>query len=110
MPDRDDVPGPDGREDVDFPDLPDGWEWWSGNAGPSHYTHWFGTEDAEGGYEGEVYWDEGGGGEHHVQIYPIEGIRDDGDPEVSEYPERSPSYDSKQEAIEAVPELIESLD
>lgn len=94
--------------DLDYPDLPDGWEWWSGESSDSYYTHWFGTEEAVDGYEGEVYWDDPG--DHHVAIYPIRGIRDDGDPDVSEYADKRGSYDSKQEALNAVPDLIERLD
>lgn len=93
---------------IEYPDLPNEWEWWSGNSGPSHYTHWFGTEEAEGGYEGEVYWDEGG--DHHVAIYPVKGIREDGDPNVSEYADARGSYETKQAAINAIPELIKDLD
>lgn len=102
--------------DADYPELPDGWEWWSGDRSSSYYTRWFGTEfrmggalagkHGLGGYEGEVYWDEGG--DHHVAIYPITGVGDD-DPIVDEYPAVRGSYDSEQEALDAVPDLIESL-
>lgn len=93
---------------TDFPDLPDGWEWWSGNTSSGHYTRWFGTEEAEDGYEGEMYWDEGH--DHKVLIYPVIGIREDGDPDVSEYPDASASFDTEQEAANAVPDLIEQLE
>jgi hypothetical protein len=64
--------------------------------------------DGLGGYEGEVYWDRGG--DHHVQIYPITAYDDGhGDPVVSEYPAASGSYDSEQDALDAVPDLIEGL-
>lgn len=97
-------------EGIDYPDLPDGWSWWSGNRADSYYTRWFGTDEADDGYEGEVYWDEGGPGHHFVHIYPILGIRDDGDPDVSEYPDARGKYDTEQEAVNAVPELIAELD
>lgn len=95
-------------KDLDFPDLPDGWEYWSGNYSDSHYTRWFGTEEREDGYEGEAYWDEPGS--HHVLIYPIVGELPCGDPDVSEYPDARGSYDSAQEALDAVPELIAELE
>lgn len=89
-----------------FPDLPDGWEWWSGSGGDGYYTRWFGTEERE--YEGEVYWDDPG--QHHVQIYPIIGELPGGDPDVSEYPDKSDSFDTAQDALDAVPELIEEFE
>lgn len=102
--------------EIDFPDLPDGWEWRGGNGGSGYYTLWFGTEfrmggklagkHGLGGYDGQIYWDEPGG--HHVEILPITSIRDD-DPELG-YAEVSRSYDSKQEAVNAVPELIAALE
>jgi len=33
--------------DIEYPDLPDTWEWWSGNRGAAYYTRWFGTRHAE---------------------------------------------------------------
>lgn len=99
--------------DIDYPELPDGWEWWSGDRSPQHYTRWFGTERTEDGYEGQVYWDDpqlSGVPHHHVLIYPILGVREDGDPDVSEYPDVNEKFDSEQEAVNAVPELIESLE
>lgn len=107
----------DGTERIDLPELPNGWEWWTANTSSSHYTRWFGTDfhmgghlagkHGLGGYDGEVYWDEGG--EHHVAIYPITGTRDSYDYDLSEYPAARGSYDSKQAAHDAVPELIDQL-
>lgn len=104
-------------DNVTYTDLPSGWGWWSGETSQSYYTRWFGTEyrmgghlagkHGLGGYEGEVYWDKGG--DHHVQIYPIKGFRDDGDPDVSEYAVASGTYETMQEAIDAIPELIAGL-
>lgn len=106
----------DGREDVEYPDLPNGWRWASGNVGSGYYTHWFETKyrmggplagkHGMGGYSGEVYWDEGG--EHHVHIYPITDASGD-DPEVSERPAASGTFESKQEAVNAVPDMIADL-
>ena len=104
-------------DDVEYPDLPSGWSWWSGSRGGSHYTRWFGTDYRMGGdlagdyglggFDAELYWDRGNG--HHVHLYPILGFRSDGDPKVGEYPVARGSYDTAQEAIDAVPELITSL-
>ena len=90
-----------------FPELDDDWEWWSGNIGPAYYTHWFGTKVRPDGYDGEIFWEDPG--DHHVAIYPIRGMRDDGDPDVSEYPDITESFDTKQEAVDAVPQLIAEL-
>ena len=108
---------PPDYDSIEYPDLPKGWSWWSGNVSDGYYTRWFGTDyrmggalvgkHGLGGYEAEVYWDTGG--DHHVAIYPITGIRDDGDSEVAEYATVSRSYDSMQAAIDAVPELIGNL-
>lgn len=90
----------------DEPDLPGEWDWWSGNRASSYYTRWFGTKSLR--YEGQVYWDEGG--DHHVAIYPVNGLRDDGDPDVSEYADKRGTFDTEQEAVNAVPKLIEELE
>lgn len=104
-------------ERPNYPELPTGWVWWHGSRSPGYYTRWFGTEfrmgghlagkHGLGGYEGEVYWDTGG--DHHVAIYPILGTRDDGDPDVSEYPVYSGSFDTEQEAVDAVLDAIREL-
>lgn len=104
--------------DIEWPELPNGWEWWSGEVTPSSYTHWFGTEyrhggdlvgvdDSIGGFDGELYHDSGGS--HHVAIYAVTGERDDGDPVVSEYATERRTFDSKQEAVNAVPDMIQTL-
>lgn len=105
--------------DVQCPDLPTGWEWWSGDVSSDHYTRWFGTEyrmggalagvHGLGGYEGELYWDRGGNGKHKVAIYAITGIRGDGDPEVEDAPTVFREYDTEQAALGAVPKLIAML-
>lgn len=106
---------------VEYPELQDGWEWRSGETSRSYYTLWFGTEYRQGGdlvhenclggYDGEIFWDasEWNDETHTVMIYPIEGIRDDGDPRVSEYAEITRTYGSKQEAVAAIPQLIGEL-
>ena len=101
--------------ETEFPDLPTGWEWWSGERGENYYTRWFGTEyqmggdlvgvHGMGGYEGEMYWD---GMEHHVQIYPVTGTTPEGDPELG-YACKHGEYDTEQEAANAVPDLIREL-
>lgn len=105
---------------ADTPELPRGWEWKGGGRGKRHYTTNFGTEfrmggalagkHGLGGYDGQVYWDEKvtDPQEHHVVIYSIEGIDSDGDLRMG-YPVISRTYDSEQEALDAVPDLIESL-
>ena len=100
-----------------YPALGRGFEWWSGERSPAYYTRWFGTKfrmggslagkHGLGGYEGEVFWDKGG--RHYVHIYPVIGTRDDGDPEVDEYPVAQGSYATEQDALDHVPALIESL-
>lgn len=104
-------------DDVTRPELPNGWGWWSGEKSPGYYTVWFGTEykmggnlagkHGMGGYQGEIYWDHGG--DHHVHIYPVTGTTSKGDPIVDEYPVASGTFDTAEEAFEAVPELIDSL-
>lgn len=103
-------------DSIEYPELPRGWEWRTGSAGASYYTKWFGTKylmggnlagkHGLGGYDGEVYWDIGG--LHHVSIRPVEGIRENGDP-VFGYDKISRSFETMQEAINAVPDLIEEL-
>lgn len=110
----------DGTERVKYPDLQDGWEWRSGETARSYYTLWFGTEYRQGGdlvhdgciggYSGEIFWNIGSPDDTHtVMIYPLRGYRDDGDPVIAEYAEIVRSYDSKQDAVNAVPELIREL-
>ncbi|OYR58491.1 hypothetical protein [Halorubrum halodurans] len=102
---------------LEFPDLPRGFEWWSGERGTAYYTRWFGTsfrmggslagKHGLGGYDGEMFWDEGG--DHYVAIYPILGVREGGDPEVSEYAVSRGRYSTEQAALDAVPEIINRL-
>ena len=104
-------------ETLIFPELPRGFEWWSGERGGAYYTRWFGTafrmggslagKHGLGGYEGEMYWDRTG--RHHFAIYPVIGTRRDGDPEVDEYPVARGSYATEQAALDAVPGLILGL-
>ena len=93
---------------IEHPDLPESWEWWSGNRSATCYTRWFGTDHAENGYEGVIYSD--GLQSHTVQIYPILGIQDDGDPDVSEYPDTNHTYETEEDAVAAVPRLIRELE
>jgi len=101
---------------TDTPELPNGWEWKVGNRGKNHYTINFGTEypmggdmagvHGNGGYNGEVYHDTGE--KHKVAIYPIKYYNENDDP-VFGYAVKTDTFDSEQEAINAVPELIEEL-
>lgn len=93
---------------IEYPDLPESWEWWSGNRSGAYYTRWFGTEHAEHGYNGVIYSDDRQ--RHIVHIYPIRGIRDDGDPDVAEYPDTNTTYDTEEAAVNAVPDLIRNLE
>lgn len=103
-------------DEIGYPEMPNGWAWWSGNVSAGHYTRWFGTEyrrggdlvgvdGSIGGFEGQVYWDEGN--DHTVEIIPITGVEND-DP-VTGYATITRQYGTMQEAVEAVPDLIESL-
>ncbi len=116
---KQDTSDTDGLTRVEYPELQDGWEWRSGETSRSYYSLWFGTEYAQGGdlvhdgciggYDGEIFWDAGFGNEHTVMLYPIRGFRDDGDPRVDEYAEVARTFDSKQEAVNAIPDLIREL-
>lgn len=109
------------RDTIDLPDQPElrsGWSWWSGEVSASYYTKHLGTDyvmggalagDGQlGGYMGEVYYDEGGDGLHKVQLYPVVG-KEDNDPVYAEHPEVSRTYETAEEAFNAVPNLIEEL-
>lgn len=97
------------------PDLPRGWQWASGSRTAGSYTRWFQTEfrmggalagvHGLGGYDGDVYWDDGNG--HTVQIHPITGVT--GDDPVYGYPVVTREFDTEQAALDAVPELINGL-
>jgi len=95
--------------DIEYQDLPEDWSWWSGNVGPGYYTRWFGTDRRGDGYDGEVYND-GTEKTHYVAIYPHKGMRDDGDPEIAEFPCARGEFDTEQEAVNAVPELVREAD
>lgn len=99
-------------------ELPKGWEWQGGESSDSYYTKWFATEYkmggpyageyGMGGMCGEVYWDEGG--KHIVDIRPVEScIGRNGENPVMGYSILTESFDTEEEAIEAVPKLIEEL-
>lgn len=100
---------------TETPELPNGWEWRGGNRGESYCTITFGTEyhmggdlagvHGIGGYDGMLTWDEGGS--YIVEIWPIE--RFDGDDPVFGYSVESALFDTEEEALNAVPEMIESL-
>jgi hypothetical protein len=61
-----------------------------------------------GGYDGEVC-SFSGDSKHYVYLYPVTGMKADGDPRVSEYPEVRESFDTERVALQAVPELIRGL-
>lgn len=96
-------------------ELPSGWEWGSGEKSPSYYTYNFGTEYYKGGdlvgvhglggYDGCVFWDKGQ--KHTVDIRPVVGF--DGDDPRYGYSVMTRTFDSEEEALEAVPELIQEL-
>lgn len=104
--------------DPDYPDLPKGWQWVSGNVSGGNYTRWFETEyrmggplagvHGMGGYSGEVYWDRGGNGKHTVAIYAVTDASGD-DPTYEDVPTMSREYDTAQAALDAVPKLIRNL-
>lgn len=103
-------------DSIDYPEMPNGWEWWSGEASDSYYSQWFGTEYRMGGQyageyglggmEGQVFWDEGQ--QHTVQIWYIRTVDENGDPTTS-YPTVTESYDTMQEAVNAVVDIISEL-
>lgn len=97
------------------PELPSGWEWWSGNRAETYLTINFGTEYdmggplagdyGMGGFMGQVTWDEGR--DYLVEILPVSCF--DGDDPVYGYSVEAAEFETEEEAIEAVPEMIESL-
>jgi hypothetical protein len=97
-------------------ELPSGWKWGSGEKSPSYYTYNFGTEyymggdlagvDGLGGYTGRVFWDRPNE-YHNITIRPVIGF--EGDDPVYGYDIITRSFESEEEALEAVPELIEEL-
>ena len=99
----------------ELPELPNGWEWTGGGHSTSYYTTNFATkyqmggplagEHGMGGYFGQVFWDKDG--EHHVVIEPITGFN--GDDPVYGYPLVTRSFETEEEAHNAVPELIKKL-
>lgn len=97
------------HRDEDQPqELPDGWSWASGTGGPGHYTYRFETTGLSGdGYWGEVYSDDPN--MHYVVIYPVNGVNDDGDRNISAYPIIDVSFDSYEEAISGVYTAIDEL-
>lgn len=96
-------------------ELPSGWEWWTGNSSDTYYTYNFGTEYymggalageyGLGGMFGQVTWDEGG--KHTVMITPVTSMN--GDDPVYGYPVATESFETEEEALEAVPEMINNL-
>jgi hypothetical protein len=103
-------------QEFDLPELPENWEWQSGNRGQTYYTTDFGTtyrqggeyagEYGLGGMSGQVYWDEGG--EHIVQIRYIETIDENDDPRYS-YPVVTETFMTEKGAHKSVPDLIRRL-
>lgn len=95
--------------------LPSGWEWWSGNRSETYLTLNFGTEYemggphagnyGMGGFMGQVTWDEGR--DYLVEIIPIVGF--DGDDPRYGYSVAAAEFETEEEALEAVPEMIENL-
>jgi len=94
----------------DEPEIPENWHWGVGNRGASYYTHWLYTDRVDDGYEAEVYWDKGGDGTHKVVFYEILGVKEDGDPDVCEYPCHTSHHDSEAEALQAAAEHAHEIE
>ena len=87
-------------------ETPNGWHWGVGTRSSTQYTYWLYT-NLRFHYEGMMYWDEGH--DHRVEFFEETGLRDDGDVEVSEYPCKSASFDTEEEALEWAIETAEDL-
>jgi len=92
------------------PELPKNWHWGIGNRSAGHYTYWLYTDRIEGGYEAQVWWDNGNGGNHHVAFYEILGVKDSGDVDVCEYPCYTSQHSSEDEAVNAAIEQARQLE
>jgi hypothetical protein len=103
-------------QEFDLPELPENWEWQSGNRGQTYYTTYFATEYRKGGpyageyglggMEGSVYWDKGN--DHVVEIRYIESVDEHGDPHYS-YPVVTASLVTEKASHKSVPDLIDKL-
>lgn len=103
-------------QEFDLPELPNGWEWFSGNRGQTYYDTYFGTvykkggphagQYGLGGMEGCVYWDEGN--EHRVEISYVQTIDEHGDTHYS-YPVVTESFVTEKASHKSVPDLIDKL-
>lgn len=82
--------------------APENWTWGIGEAGSGYYDYWSYHNDNE--YELHMWWDKGNS--HCVEIIPIRGFDENGDPEY-EYPKETCEFDTKEEAEEYANELME---
>lgn len=90
-------------------ELADGWSWASATGGVNRYTYRFETTGLSGsGYWGEMYSDDLN--THYVAIYPVNGVKDDGDRNIGPYPIIDVSFDSYEEAVSGVYNAIDELD
>lgn len=90
-------------------ELPDRWSWTSGTVQDRNYTYRFETTSPSGsGYWGEVY--SNNGDVHFVVIYPVHGVKNDGDSIIGPYPIIDVSFDSYEEAVSGVYDAADELD
>lgn len=84
--------------------LPNNWVSGIGERiGEECYTHWYYHQGNE--WEITVYSDPGQ--PHTVNLFEVRGQREDGDWDVSEYPERSKQFETAEEAEEFAVELMQ---
>lgn len=84
-------------------ELPEDWEWGTGEGSSGHYTYRFYTkaflyEDGEYGWDGEIYWDKSEG-DHTVVFRQIQKVYQNGDKEYGP-PEHSDTFNTKEDAVE----------
>lgn len=103
---------------TDYPDLPDGWRWIGGNLSNVTYTQWFETDyrmggnlagrgKRLGGYSGEIDFDTLNDRGYTVLFYPVTSMAED--EYLSSYPDVQEEFETMQEAVDAVPRLIDEL-
>lgn len=83
-------------------EIPEKWESGIGETGRSYYDKWFYHQDDE--YELHIYWDDAG--EHHVELIPIHGFHENGDPEYG-YSQECASFETGGAAERYAFELME---
>jgi hypothetical protein len=78
------------------------WAWGIGESSDSYYDYWCYHEANE--YEIHMFWDKGQG--HSVEVIPINGFDENNDP-IYGYNEESDNFDTEEQALEYVEELME---